>query len=299
MFKRGGRSLIAMLLVGGLIFALVAAFLGGLANDQEVVVAKVPLSAGTRLSAQVLEVKRINASAALPGAFQTIDELNGQILVAARMPGDQITQEMVGNKAISALAASLGSDRVAVALKVDQATGLAGVVRVGDTVGVIGIVTAQDLGLSDFGNLGSSTLATSFQATTAITSTIPRPSPTRSPNASGAAARVTLYDLRVLVVPQSFRYEETAPSTGDSTGGSFAPARTSDQAQKNSVIVVEVPIAPVEITPGYTVSPVELLSLLNAKGTLHFFLQPTAKTAQHPSTKGIDAQELLGKFYTK
>ena len=293
MFKKGGRSLIAILVLGALVFLAVSTFFAGLANDQEVVVAKVPLSAGTRLSPELLEVRRINASAALPGAFSSTDDLKGQLLVSARMPGDQITQEMVGSKAIAALAASLAPGKVAVAVRVDQATGLAGVVRVGDTVGAIGIVTAQDLDLQNFGSGSSPALAIPALAASGAAVT-PTPRPTPKPMPAGAAARIVLSELRVLVVPQTFRYEETAPS--DASGDTFSPVRTSTDQQKQSVIVLEVPLPPIEIAPGYSVSPVEILALLNDKGKLHFFLQSTAKGGS-VSTRGVDAQELLEKFY--
>jgi len=296
MLKKGGRSLIVILVLGVLVFLAVSAFFAGLANDQDVVVAKVPLSAGTRLSASVLEVKRLNASAVLPGAFQSLADVQGQLLVAARMPGDQITSDMVGSKAISALAASLPPDKVAVAVKVDQATGLAGIVRVGDLVGAIGLVDAQDLGLQQVGFTTAATTPTplAVAAAPSVTRTVPLPTPTLKPPA-GEAARVALYDLRVLVVPQSFRYEETAPNAN---GDNFTAVRTSADQQKNSVIVLEVPVAPIELTSGYKVSPAELLALLNAKGTLHFFLQSTTQTADSkPTTAGVDAAELLEKFY--
>ncbi|MBI5031908.1 MAG: hypothetical protein HZB51_15365 [Chloroflexi bacterium] len=299
MLKKGGRSLIVIVILGALIFFAVSAFFAGLANDQEVVVAKVPLSAGTRLDAKLLEVKRINVSAAMPAVFTTLADVQGQLLVSARMPGDQITQEMVGDKAISALAASLPADRVAVAVKVDQASGLAGIVRVGDLVGAIGIVNAADLGLQDLSFSPVPTPATfssalAISGTGSITGTRVQPTPKPSMPA-GVAARVALYDLRVLVVPQSFRYEETAPGAA---GDTFTTVRTSTSQQQNSVIVLEVPVAPIELAPNYKVSPAELLALLNDKGRLHFFLEPTAKTT-HPPTSGVEAKELLEKFYAR
>ena len=295
MFKKGGRSLIVILVLGALIFFATATFLAGLANDQDVVVAKVPISAGTRLSANLLEIKRINASAALPGAFLSAKDLEGQLLVSARMPGDQITQEMVGDRAISTIAASLAPGKAAIAVKVDQATGLAGIVRVGDMVGAIGIVTAQDL---DVPENRTAVAVPALPGTVpvvapVITSTVKSAPTPHAP--TGVAARIALNDLRVLVVPQSFRYEETAPSA---KGDTYSTARTSVSQQQNSVIVLEVPLAPVEIAPGYLVSPAELLALLNDKGRLHLVLQSTTK-GPAVTTRGVEAQELLTKFYGK
>ncbi len=292
MFRKGGRSLIVILVLGILIFVFVSMFFAGLANDQDVVVAKIPLSAGTRLAPALLDVKRINASAALPGAFQSINDLKGQLLVSARMPGDQITQEMVGDKAVSAIAAALPAGQVALAVKISQDTGLAGIVRVGDMVGAVGIVNASDLGLQQ--NLGFSPNPLTLPTAGGVVSPTLHPTPTPA-LPGGVAARIVLHNLSVLVVPQSFRYEETAPA--GSSSDTFTPARTTAQQQQNSVIVLQVPVAPVEIAPGYAVSPVELLALLNAKGTLHFFLEPTAQGAP-AVTGGIDAQPLLERFFT-
>jgi Flp pilus assembly protein CpaB len=295
MFRKGGRSLIVVLVLGGLIFVFASMFFASLANNQPVVVAKVPLSAGTRLTPELLEVKQMNAADALPGAFTNVNDLKGQLLVSARMPGDQITQEMVGDRAISAVAASLPAGHVAVALKVSQDTGLAGIVRVGDKVGVVGIVTAQDLGIqnANFNPVASTSFA--LPGSSGVISPTVRPTPTPSgPN--GAAARVALRGLTVLVVPQTFRYEETAPAGSSSASNTFVTARTTTQQQQNSVIVLAVPLSPIEIIPGYVVSPVELLTLLNDKGKLHFFLEPTA-TGANVTTPGLDAQELLQKFY--
>jgi Flp pilus assembly protein CpaB len=293
MFKKGGRSLIVIVVLGALIFFAVSMFVAGLANDQEVVVAKVPISAGTRLTASLLEVKRINASAALPNGFTTVKELDGQLLVSARMPGDQITQAMVGDKAISTIAASLQPGKAAIAIKVDQATGLAGIVRVGDLVGVVGIVTAQDLDLPDVRTSTAVVTPVAIAVSPVLTGTV-RATPTpRAP--LGASARIALNDLRVLVVPQSFRYEETAPS---SSGDTFSTARSTAGQQTSSVIVLEVPLTPIEITPGYIASPAELLAMLNSKGKLHLYLQSTTK-GQPVITKGVDAQELMTRFYGK
>lgn len=297
MFKKGSRALIVILALGALIFFAVTAFFAGLANDQDVVVAKVPLAAGTRLRADLVEVRQLNASAVLPGAFKSIEDIEGLVLGAARMPGDQITESIVGTKALSAVASALGPERAAVAVRVDQATGLAGIVRVGDTVGAVGIVTAQDLGLPDESQsiqLPTSSFSSPIlQPTLGVTATR-TPTPTPTPRAVGAQARVVLRDLKVLVVPQTFRYEEAAPGE---KGDEFTTARTTQQQQSSSVIVLDAPLAPIEVVPGISMSPVELLALLNEKGKLHFYLQPATPGTTKPQTRGIGAKELFEKVF--
>ena len=75
----------------------------------------------------------------------------------------------------------------------------------------------------------------------------------------------------MLVVPQSFRYEEVPQSTG---GDAFLPARTSTNLQDTSVILLEAPLTPIEITGGVVVSPAELLALLNQTAVIHLALEP-------------------------
>ena len=86
-------------------------------------------------------------------------------------------------------------------------------------------------------------------------------------------ASITIKGLRVLVVPQSFRYEELPKTSGEAE--LFASARTSQAAQSGSVILLEVPLAPVQIAPGLSVSPAELLALLNKVATIHLVLEPS------------------------
>ena len=75
------------------------------------------------------------------------------------------------------------------------------------------------------------------------------------------------------MVPQSFRYEELPSSSGEAE--LFASARTSQSAQSGSVILLEAPLAPVQIAQGYSVSPAELLALLNQVATIHLVLEPS------------------------
>ena len=77
----------------------------------------------------------------------------------------------------------------------------------------------------------------------------------------------------MLVVPQSFRYEELPTTSGEAE--LFASARTSQVAQASSVVLLEAPLAPVQVAPGYQVSPAELLALLNQVATIHLALEPS------------------------
>ena len=74
------------------------------------------------------------------------------------------------------------------------------------------------------------------------------------------------------MVPQSFRYAELpSTSTQDQL---FASARTVSAAQDGSVIVLDVPAAPVELVPGLQVNPTTLIVALSQYGSLYLSLEP-------------------------
>ena len=99
------------------------------------------LTAGTRLTADLLEVRTLPGSAIPDGAYTTLAEAEGKVLTTARVAGDPITAYVAGEStASSGIPAQLAENTVAISIKVDQATGLAGVLRPGQTVTVIAII---------------------------------------------------------------------------------------------------------------------------------------------------------------
>ncbi len=171
-------------------------------------------------------------------------------------PGDQITKSMVGDKALSGIAATLAPTERAVAVRVDKATGLSGILQAGDRVTVVGILDPQEINLTGLS--------------------------TNSKEPAGPVAMVTLSGLRVLLVPQGFRYQEMAPEEEGGSGLSMAPVRTTSQDQNASVILLAVPTTP-QTLGNVQVNPVELLALLNAKGKVHLALDPAANPAPSAS----------------
>ena len=124
----------------------------------------------------------------------------------------------------------------------------------------------------------------------------------------GTLSRIVLHDLQVLLVPQAFRYEEAPVDASGSLA--LSPVRTTTSAQASSVIVLGAPVTPTVIallpvdppkvktlgaaepvTPTLLASPVELLALLNAKGTIHLALQPVER--EIVPTDGIAWNDLI------
>jgi len=263
--KSKGTLIILLILVAG-IFLAVTAFFNGLRQETKVVVATTAIQAGTRLDESVVTLASIPSRAVQKGALTSLDDALGQVLTMARAPGDQVTASMVGDAAVSGVAAALPPDHRAVAIHVDQASGLAGIIRVGDRVAVVGTLNPPD--------------TMKQAAMTTVTSGEESQKPGAAPVAP--ITRVLIHGARVLLVPQMFRYEETLPG-GEEEDSLMAPVRTSVTAQQESVVLLDVPLTPVEVfreknkdgeETAVLMSPVELLSMLDARGEIHLVLEP-------------------------
>jgi Flp pilus assembly protein CpaB len=262
--RKGLRALLITVGGGFIVFLLVVVFLAGLRSTRDVVVAAQAIPAGARLTADYLELKEIHSSSAMANALSEIEEAEGQVLTVARTEGDQITADMLGERATVGLATQLVEGHRAVAVHVNQASGLVGVVRPGDRVAVVAILDPQDAQLRQQMASYVAAPVTSFEL-----GQTPTPAPTREPPTP--AAYVVISGLRVLLVPQTFRYEEILPEEEE---GGLAPARTSAAAQQDGVILLDIPTAPVEVCEGVEMSPAALLPLLDAKAELHLLLEP-------------------------
>ena len=266
------RSYLVVAGLALLAFILTFALLSGVVVPKPVVVARLDLTAGTRLTADLLAVRTLPGSAIPDGAYTTLAEAEGKVLTTARVAGDPITAYVAGEStASSGIPAQLSENTVAISIRVDQATGLAGVLRPGQTVSVIAIIDPGVIQQSALQSVTSPVLQEpAVTSSSGVSPTPMPPTPIPQPPVS-PAARIVISGLKVLVVPQSFRYEESA-TTGSSD--SFLPARTTVTLQQNSVILLEVPVTPVEIAPGLIASPAELLALLNQTAVIHLVLEP-------------------------
>ncbi len=287
MKKKGLSSLLITVGGGIVVFVLIAAFLSSLRSTTEVIVAKQSLPAGARLTAEYLELREVHTSDVMDNALTAIEDAENQVLTIARAPGDQITADMIGNQASVGLANQLLPGHRAVAVHVDQASGLLGVLRPGDHVAIVAIVDPQAAQVQQ---------QMSYAATPALFTDIEDQQEDQEQEQEelleppAPAAYVVVSNLRVLLVPQLFRYEETLPTEEDE--GGFAPARTSLSNQRDSVILLDVPTEPVEVVAGADkMSPAALLPLLDAHAKLHLLLEP-ASADNVEVTVGADLGDL-------
>ena len=277
--------LLLALLAGGLTFV----FLASLRADTTVVVARRAIAVGARLTESDLELRSIRAADALPNALTAIADAAGQVVSVQRLPGDQIAADMLGSQAVSAIAAGLPADHRAVAVKVTRSSGLAGLLRPGDYVSLIAVI---DPGQA---NQAAPELNALLPGEPVTPTVAPRgtPTPQAPPEIapSTAFARVTATGLKVLLVPQTFRYEEVTTTESDG----FAKAQTSQVGQNESVIVLDVPATPVTL-PGLAgpleLSMPELVALLDAHAKVYLALEPAGGAAPAPYP-GIAIEQIV------
>ena len=265
------RSPIMVIGFAILIGFLVIALLNGTIRPTSVVAAKVGLAPGTLLTADLLEVRSIPAGGVPSDAFKDIKDIEGQMLTVGRAPGDLITASVVGESAASGIPSQLEPGHVALAVRVNMSSGVAGLIREGQTVTLIGML-APDVVQSAL-----TTIATEPQVYNVNPSDPSAPTATPSPTATPAPmqspiVRIAISGVKVLLVPQSFRYQELPPGSGNDQ--MFASATTSQSAQSGSVVVLDVPLQPVEIKPGLMVNPTTLIAALNEYGKLQLAIEP-------------------------
>jgi len=286
------KSPLVVIVLALAITVLVMVLLNSAVRPTPAVVAKVAIAPGILLTADMLEVRSLPAGGVPDGAFQTIEELTGKQLAVGRAPGDFITGAVLGEAAAAGIPSQLAPGHVALAISVKQDSGLAGLLRPGQTITLIGMLTPDVLQETNLTTLAVSPAFSLPQPTDAgLPTATPTPTPTVAP-ARSPLARIAISGIRVLMVPQSFRYEEIPDSSEEAM---FAAARTTNAAQQGSVIVLDVPTTPVEIVPGFWVNPVVLLAALNQYGGLYLALEPGDGVDLAPS----DLLTLnLGELYT-
>ncbi|MDX9991577.1 MAG: SAF domain-containing protein [Anaerolineales bacterium] len=273
------RSPIMVIGFALIVGVLVIALLNGTIRPTQVLVARTGLLPGTILTADLVEVRSVPAGGVPSNALRSIDEAQGQMLSVGRASGDFITQGVLGQASASGIPSQLEPGYVAMAVKVDLSSGVAGVLREGQNVTVIGLLPPDVINRSferapnlvaDDGVTLESVPTPYVEGQVAGPTATPEATPTPQPP-QAPLGRIAVTGLRVLLVPQQFRYQELPPN-GDSNEQVFMAGNA---ATNNSVIVLAVPTTPVEIAPGMFVNPATLLAALNHYGTLHLALEPT------------------------
>jgi len=269
------RSPWIAIILAVVIGVMVIVLLNGVIRPTSVVVAKVAIAPGTRLTADLLELRTIPAQARPRDAFEHVEDLQDKVLAVGRASGDFIVASALGETAQAGIPANLQGDHLAVAVKVDLATGIAGLLREGQTVTLIGMLSPDVLQSVASAPIPVNSSFLAEPTAESLVAGLPTPTPTPTPTPAppmAPLARIAISGLKVLMVPQSFRYEELP---GSSTQEQlFASARTVSAAQEGNVIVLDVPATPIEIVPGLQVNPTTLIVALSKYGSLYLTLEP-------------------------
>jgi Flp pilus assembly protein CpaB len=271
---------------------MVIVLLNGYIRPTSVVVAKVSLAPGTRLTADLLELRTIPMQARPRDAFERIQDVQDKVLAVGRAPGDYIVASALGDTAQAGIPTDLKADHLAVAVKVDLATGIAGLLREGQTVTLIGMLSPDVLQSVAAAPIPVNSSFPGEPTAVALVAGQPTPTPTPTPTPAppvAPLARIAISGLKVLMVPQSFRYEELPSSSTQEQ--LFASARTVSAAQEGNVVVLDVPATPVEIVPGMKVNPTTLIVALSEYGNLYLTLEP-AKGFQAPDILTLNLADL-------
>ncbi len=139
------RSPWIAIILAVVIGVMVIVLLNGVINPTTVVVAKVAIAPGTPLTADLLEVRTIPSQAKPADAFTRIEDLQNKVLAVGRAPGDYITASVLGDTSQAGIPANLQPDHLAIAVKVDLASGIAGLLREGQKVTLIGMLSPDVL----------------------------------------------------------------------------------------------------------------------------------------------------------
>lgn len=269
------RSPILPIILSVMIGLLVIALLTSVLNPVPVIVANGSIAPGTILIHDLIEVRNIPAQARPENAIVSIDDAVGKMVSVGRGPGDFITSDVLGDVSESGIPSQLNAGHVAMAITIDLASGIGGVLRPGQQVSIIGMIPPEVLQFSQNRNNNLNVSIPSEPISDVENSGyIPTltPTPTSMPP-QGVLSRVMITGLKVLLVPQSFRYEELPASTSEEA--LFANARMASSSQGESIVVLDVPIQTLELWEGYFVNPASLLALLNEYGKIHLVLDST------------------------
>lgn len=246
--------------------------LNSVISPTPVVVARVAIAPGTILTADLLEVRTLPAGGRPADAFGKIAEVQGEMLAVGRAPGDPITAAVLGDNSSAGIPALLEPGHVAMAVQVDLASGVAGLLRPGQTVTVIGLLTPEVLS-SQAGLARVITSPVIVESGVIVEDGGPTATPTATATPEpplGPVGRIAISGIRVLMVPQSFQYQEIP--AGASQQELFASSHATTKEQ--GVVVLDVPTAPLEVAPGVYVNPATLIAVLDRFGGVYLVLEP-------------------------
>lgn len=104
-----------------------------------VVVAKIDISRGVKLTAEMLEIRQYTPASSPAGAFGDIQSVEGRVLNVALGPNEAVTAKKLAGESVlgGGVSALIEPGKRAMSVKGNEVMGLAGFVRPGDRVDVL------------------------------------------------------------------------------------------------------------------------------------------------------------------
>jgi Flp pilus assembly protein CpaB len=280
-----GRSPIVYIAICLGFGVLVSVFIYSYMKPTTVVEAKESISAGTILSADLVDIKTVPGSGLPSDIFKNINDVVGKTIAVSRAPGDYITSDVLTDSTSAGVPSQLEAGHVAISIDVNRASAVGGILREGQTVTIIGLLTPDVLSTTS-----SAISASEVNGQTAISETpeavvssvitysgTPTPEPTQ---VLGPIGRIAITGIRILMVPQDFQYQEIASGTDQQTMFANEQATNKD----TSIIVLDVPNTKVEIAPGYFVNPATLIAALDKYGSIYLALESSSISTPNASS---------------
>lgn len=121
---------------------------GAPATTSQVVVALLDIPAGTEITAQQIQLIDVPTTLVVKGAFSDVQPLIGETTRYPIAAGEQLNQLKVGPQAAGdGLAFVVPKGKRALSVKVDEISGVGGLLLPGDRVDVIAVLQKEDAGL--------------------------------------------------------------------------------------------------------------------------------------------------------
>ena len=246
------------IIVAGVVFLAVIALVQP-EPSTEVVVAAVDMSAGHVIKSDEVKLQEFPQDLVPAGAFFGVDLVLGQTLVIGRAAGDIIREVNIGEPV------KLESNERAVAVRVNDSSGLAGLIKPGDIVGIVATVNVQD------------------------------PS-----GISGSFSKATIEPLRVLYLSPEFEALDVDREIEFDTITGLS--RTETREQEGTVLLAVPTDAQVVIydfsarlAPNKViwVNAIELLSALNSSNAAFLSLYMVPEGAEEFNTSGLFLPDLV------
>jgi len=286
-----------------------------------VVVAARDLGAGTVLTRADLDVVQVQKDMIPSGSVSSVDVLVGKTLAVPRFKGEPVAPKHLGP------AVTLAKGERALALKVDLATGVAGLLRPGTKVGVVATLKGNGNDVKAkvaveglkvlyvspgfMANTGSPVVTAAAEVNSGKTKLLSAPSVPSKPSPSGVvvlavplAERPILYSPQVTMPAQRWKNVEEAmggkgeqkkkASGGEPKSGVGTASGKPITPTLVSGLVFSTPITATNQVTETMVSPVELLAALNARGSAFtLYLMPAESSPEDTLTPGFSTDMIL------